>query len=108
MAFEPIVRWKQQLGGVILATLGLVGTASAWHVALTEGYFRTKYAGFMLAAVVMGLALIFFPGYKEERVARGEDISGLSEMQLMTPRWWVVLLVCIVAALGNLALLRFA
>ena len=39
------------------------------------------------AVFVLGVALILFPGYKEERIARGEDISGLQGWQLITPRW---------------------
>ncbi len=56
--------------------------------------------------LVLGLALVAIPGYKEERLTRGKDISGLSALQLLTPRWWAVLAVALAAGLGNLLLLR--
>jgi hypothetical protein len=56
---------------------------------------------------VAGLALVLFPGYKEERLARGEDISALSGTQLLTPRWWVVLVIALLAGLANYGLLAF-
>ena len=59
------------------------------------------------AFLVLGLAMIAIPGYKEERIARGEDISQLSGTQLLTPRWWVVLVLALAGGLGNLWLLRF-
>ena len=47
--------------------------------------------------VVIGTALIMFPSYKNERIARGEDISALSGLSLLTRRWKIVLSVAIVA-----------
>ncbi len=60
----------------------------------------------MPAFIVLGLAMIAIPGYKEERLARGEDLSGLSGTQLLTPRWWAVLAVALAAGLGNWLLLQ--
>lgn len=108
MSYGPIVRWKQSLGGALIAIVGAGGTAWIWYIAQTEGYFYFKASTLMPAFMVLGLGLVIFPGYKEERIARGEDISGLSGIQLLTPRWWAILLLCLVAGIGNYALLRFA
>lgn len=106
MNYEPVPRWKQRLGGVLIAAVGGVGTLWIWHVAKSEGYVYLKAGMALPAFLVLGLAMIAIPGYKEERLARGEDISRLSGTQLLTPRWWFVLVVALAAGLGNLLLLR--
>ena len=40
---------------------------------------------------VLGLAMVFVPGYRGERLVRGEDITQLQGWKLITPRWWVIL-----------------
>jgi hypothetical protein len=107
MGYTPRPRWTQRLGGLFIALIGAGGVAWSWYTALHRGYFYSK-AGFLFPAFcVLGLGLIFAPGYKEERIARGEDISGLSGTQLLTPRWWAILVVALLAGLGNYLLLMF-
>jgi len=50
---------------------------------------------------VLGLGLALFKGYRQERIERGEEISGLEGAALITPRWWAVLAVGAVAGLLN-------
>ena len=69
---------------------------------------KAKASVLMPVFLVIGLALIAMPGYKEERIARGEDISGVSGVELITPRWWAVLAVALVAGFGNFLLLLTA
>ena len=107
MSYEPVPRWKQRLGGALIAAIGGGGTWWVWHVARSEGEVYQKASVLLPAFLVLGLAMIAVPGYKEERLARGEDISGLSGTQLLTPRWWVVLVVALAAGFGDLLLLRF-
>lgn len=106
MSYEPVPRWKQRLGGALIAAIGGGGTLWLWHVARTEGYVYLKASVVLPAFLVLGLAMVAIPGYKEERLARGEDISRLAGMQLLTPRWWIVLVLALAAGLGNLWLLR--
>ncbi len=106
MNYEPVPRWKQRLGGALIAAVGGGGTWWIWHVARSEGYVYLKASMLFPAFLVLGLAMIIIPGYKEERIARGEDVSQLSGTQLLTPRWWVVLVLALAAGLGNLWLLR--
>ena len=106
MSYEPLPRWKQRLGGVLIATIGGGGTLYIWHLARTEGYVYLKASVALPAFLVLGLALVAIPGYKEERLGRGEDISQLSGVQLLTPRWWAVLVIALAVGLGNLLLLR--
>ena len=107
MSHEPVPRWKQRLGGALIAAVGGGGTLWLWHVARSEGMIYLKASLLFPAFFVLGAAMIAIPGYKEERLARGEDLSGLSGMQLLTPRWWGVLVVALAAGLGNLCLLQF-
>lgn len=106
MSYEPRPRWKQRLGGALIAAIGAGGTLWIWHVARSEGYVYLKAGVLMPAFLVLGLALVVVPGYKEERLARGEDISRLSGVQLLTPRWWAVLVAALAAGLGNVLLLQ--
>jgi len=100
-----VLRWKQQLFGLFMALLGGVITSWGWYTALYKGYFYPKTSMIFPCFCILGLALIVFPGYKEERIARGEDISGLSGVKLLTRRWWAILLVSLVAGFGNYVLL---
>jgi ABC-type Fe3+-siderophore transport system permease subunit len=105
MGYAPIPRWKQRLGGAFIALVGGGGVAWSWYTALNRGYYYSKASFLYPAFCVLGLGLLLFPGYKEERIARGEDISGLSGMQVLTPRWWAILVVALLAGLGNYLLL---
>ncbi len=98
-------RWKQQLGGLLIALVGGGGTAWMWNTALKEGYFYPKASMLLPAFCVLGLGLMLFPGYKEERTARGEDITGLTGVRLITPRWWVILTLALAAGVVNYAML---
>jgi ABC-type Fe3+-siderophore transport system permease subunit len=93
------------LGGFLFAVLGAGFTAWSWCMATREGYFYGKASMLFPAFFVLGIALILFPEYKEERMTRGEDISGMRGCQLITPRWWVILAVAFGAGIGNYILL---
>jgi hypothetical protein len=68
---------------------------------LNEGYYSKKWCVLFPAVAVVGLGLMAFPGYTEERIARGEDVSGLSGFQLLTPRWWAIVVVALLAGICN-------
>jgi hypothetical protein len=98
-------RWKERLGGIFFALVGGGMTAWAWHDLLYGSAFSQKAAAAGPAFCFLGLALIVIPGYRTERLARGEDISQLSGTELLTPRWWAVLVIGIVLGFGNLFLM---
>ena len=98
-------RRRQQLGGLLIALLGAVLTAWTWYTGPDEGYFYRKASMLFPAFFVLGVALVLLPGYKKERITRGEDISGMRGCQLITPRWWVILAVAFGAGIGNYILL---
>ena len=102
-----VSRQKERFGGAFIATMGAILTYLSWHSAISEGSFSLK-AGFGGPAfAIIGIALLLFPGYQSERIARGEDISQLTGAQLLTPRWWGVLAVALGSGLINLAVLKF-
>lgn len=102
-----ISRQKERFGGAFIATIGVILTFVSWHSAIYEGSFSIK-AGFGGPAfAILGIALLLFPGYQSERIARGEDISQLSGAQLLTPRWWGVLAVALGSGILNSAVLKF-
>lgn len=105
--YVPVPRWKQRLAGCVIVTIGGGWTVWTWYTALSKGYFYEKVSILMPTFSVFGLALIAMPGYREERIGRGEDISELSGLRLITPRWWVVLVVSLIAGYGNFLLLKY-
>ena len=105
MSNEPVPRWKQQLGGALLMLLGAGFWTWTWYTAFNEGYYYRKASFLFPAVLVVGAGLLAFPGYKEERVARGEDISSLSGLQLLTPTWWAILAVALIVGCGNYLIL---
>lgn len=98
-------RKKQQYGGALLALIGAGFTAWSWCTALYYGYFYQKAVVIFLAFFMIGPGLIFFPGYREERLARGEDISQLQGWKLITPRWWAIVIIALLAGFGNYLIL---
>lgn len=98
-------RWKQRLGGLLLMLVGGGVTAWMWYTTLTQGSYPKKASMFFPAVCVVGLGLLLFPGYKEERLARGEAISQLSGARLLTPRWRVTLVLALIAGVVNHLLL---
>jgi len=72
---------------------------------VTWGYFYRRASLFLPAVFILGIALALFPGYKEERLARGgEDLSNLHGWRLIMPRWWAILAVALAAAAANAVL----
>jgi tellurite resistance protein TehA-like permease len=100
-----VPRWKQQVGGLFMTVLGAGFTGWIWYTALFRGYFHRKASMIFPAVFVLGLGIIIFPGYREERIARGEDISRLQGWRLITPRWWVILITALSAGGANCLLL---
>jgi hypothetical protein len=98
-------RWKQQFGGLLIALLGAGFTGWSWYTAFYEGYFYRKASMIFPAFFVLGLGIILFPGYKEERITQGEDISQIRGWKLITPRWWAIIVLALVAAGANYILL---
>jgi len=92
---------------LLIAVLASALTAWGWHTALQHGYYhRATAVG--PPFFIVGVALILFPGYREERIARGEDITNLEGMELITPRWWGVTVLALICAGGNILLLTIA
>jgi hypothetical protein len=101
MSRHPVPRWKQQLGGAAIFALGAAGTIWLHAQAEEQDYYLLKPALILPAVAVVGLAIIMIPGYREERLARGEDISALTGIALITARWWGVLVLALLASAAN-------
>ena len=101
-----VSRRMERLGGVFIATLSAILTIWNWHLALSEGHFYLKAALIGPAFTIIGLGLILFPGYRTERIERGEDITQLTGIALLTPRWWGILAISMGSGLVNLGTLK--
>ena len=99
----PTIR---RLVGFGIAALSGWMTNLGWTQAHRDGEFSMAAALLGPAFCVIGLGLVLFKGYRQERLERGEDISELQGMELLTPRWKGVLAVAGVAMLINFALLK--
>lgn len=95
----------QQFGGAVIALIS--AWLSIWisHQPLTENPHILKGAVLFPAFTVIGIGLIFCPGYREERLARGEDISGIHGRRWITARWWAILVLALFMGIGHLMLL---
>ncbi len=98
-------RTKERLGGVFIALVGAGLLWRNWSTALNWGYIFLGSSFFGPCVLVMGLALLIIPSYKTERQHKGEDISQLQGLALLTPRWKVVMVLGIMAGLLNVYLL---
>ncbi len=91
--------------GLAMAVASAWMTNQAWVQAREEGQFSMLAGLAGPAFVVLGIGLVLFKGYRQERLERGEDISQLQGMDLLTPRWKAVLGVALAAMALNYALL---
>ncbi|AFY94443.1 hypothetical protein [Chamaesiphon minutus] len=96
----------ERLGGVFIAVMGTLLTVWNWHLALSEGRFYPIVAILGPVLAIIGIGLIIFPGYRTERLARGEDLDRSSGTALITARWWGVLAIAVGSGLINLAALK--
>ncbi|HET6764801.1 MAG TPA: hypothetical protein VFH27_14045 [Longimicrobiaceae bacterium] len=83
----------RRVGGAFIAIVSLLGTWTSWSQAVEHGSFKLALTLAMPAFFAIGVGLLLFPGYREERLARGEDIGRLEGYALITPRWWGILVV---------------
>lgn len=95
---SPLVR---RLAGLAIAGGGVFITRLAWIQAARDGSFSSAGGFGGPAFAVLGLGLVLFKGYRQERLERGEDISGLEGLALLTPRWTAVLGAALLAGLGS-------
>jgi ABC-type Fe3+-siderophore transport system permease subunit len=98
-------RGKQRFTGFVIALVSGGMLAYLWCTAHTEGYFFVKASLTFPAFLVLGIALMIFSGYRDERLARGEDISKLKGWKLITPRWWAIVATALLASMVNYFLL---
>ncbi len=101
-----VSRRMERLGGILITTLSAILTIWNWHLAISEGHFYFKAALIGPAFTIIGLGLILFPGYRTERIERGEDITQLTGVALLTPRWWGILAISLGSGLVNLGTLK--
>jgi hypothetical protein len=94
---KPVSRARQRLGGIFILAVAVVMATIAWRQAHTQPKFSFAGAFVGPAFAVVGIGLLLWPGYREERIARGEDVSRLEGAALITPRWWAILGVGLVA-----------
>lgn len=100
-----ISRPIQQLGGAIIALISGWLSIWIWRGPFTNHPLCLKGAILFPAFTVIGVALIICPGYREERIARGEDISAIRGCRLITARWWTILVLAVFVGIGHLLLL---
>ena len=97
-------RDKERIGGALIGMIGMVVSYLFWHWSASKADW---YVFFIITATgpvfaVTGLALLFVPSYRLERLDRGEDISNLQGAALVTPRWWVIAGIALLVELAYL------
>lgn len=99
-------RFLKHFLGFLLLLAGIGFAAAVWlvHRGQPSPFCKLEAAGSGLA--VLGLAIMVLPGPREERVRRGDDLWGMTPLQMITWRWWLVLAATLLVAWGHEALLR--
>ncbi len=91
-------RWKEQLYGAFAVIVGTYLTYIVWNSAVNnESYLSIGIAG--PAFIIVGLALLIIPSYRLERIAKGEQPDQAQAVKMLTPKWWVVLGICLLSEL---------
>lgn len=98
-------RSVQSIGGAFNAACGLFLCGLAGYLLFHERLYAPGVAFLSPAQLVMGLALIAFPTYKNERLDRGESLEGLEGWRLLTPRWRAVVVVALASGAAYAAAL---
>ena len=103
--YQPRSRTAQAIVGFICALMGLFLMWLARWMIVSSGMISPGLAFFGTGMLCFGLGLMFFGGYREERLARGESLEGRSGWGLLTARWWGVLVAGAVAGVAYAAAL---
>jgi hypothetical protein len=96
-------RFSQSTGGVLMFFLGLAMTGGNWDDLIKNASFFPKLAVLGPVSVILGLALVAMPGYREERLAKGQNLADYPKLKIITPRWWAVLVIGMALGLANFA-----
>jgi hypothetical protein len=74
-----------------------------WYIAINEGYYYLKASMFFPAGFILSLGILLSPVFKEEeeQIATSKDISFLSRIKLLPPRWRIILIVALIVGFGN-------
>jgi hypothetical protein len=99
-------RRTERLSGLFMAAMGTLLTVWIWHLAISERRLYPKAAILGPVLTITGLGLIIFPGYRLERIERGEDLDRLSGAAQITLRWWGILAIAVGSGLINFAALK--
>jgi hypothetical protein len=101
-----VSRRNERLGGLFMAAIGVMLTIWTWRSALDRERYSLMAAIGAPAFTIIGIALILVPGYRTERLQRGEDLDLLSSWALITARWWGILAIALGSGFINLAILK--
>lgn len=94
-------RTKEICGGIFIFIISAGLYFYNWYLIINENSYYPKAAFFGASMMILGLALIVIPGYRTERKNRGENIENLSGIQLLTPKWWAILIAALIFGLAN-------
>ena len=106
MDHKTITRRVQKLAGLLIMLAGGGFWIWGWYTAINRGYYYEKASMFFPAVFILGLGLVLFPVYNDERNDR-EDNSLISKFKLLPPSWRAILIVALVAGFGNYLILSY-
>jgi hypothetical protein len=101
----PQTRLKQSIGGFLISGFSAAMIWFTWNHAIENGEFSVKASILFPVFAVLGVAMMLFKFPKDERLARGEDISSLAGWRILTTPWRIASVAAILAPLLNYYLL---
>ena len=98
-------RNAQRIFGFIAFLVSLSFIFWTYYTGYEKGYFYPKATLIFSVFGFIGLGILIFPDYRTERIVRGEDISNLGGLKLLTLRWWLILIAGFIVGFLNLTFL---
>lgn len=95
------LRVKDMIGGIIILLIAGGLYFWNWYLIMNENRYYPKAMFIGTAMMIAGLGLMIFGGHRTERINKGEDISKLIGLKLLTTRWWIILVISIAFAVAN-------
>jgi hypothetical protein len=94
-------RFKPQFAGLFISIIGGASTTWIWQMGHLETILCSLTRVSFPLVYVTGLGMLFYLGYRHERIARGEHIASLRGWDLLIPRWRSIVLAAASAELVN-------
>jgi hypothetical protein len=91
-------RARQQFVATITFFLSVAGLWLIWYEASDDAHFYLwQWSLIFPFLLIISIASIIFPGPRTERMQRGENVSAMGNLKVITNRWWFVIVLAAIS-----------